>query len=234
VKPETAGLVLLGTSGGGLLAWLLAVWGCLRLRRPGPGEHEEPGPAGESRRLALRISVVKGTPADLVEGLGTVFEAAGRGEQSMPLFAKRERDHGLTVTSAGHPGLGSVPVFSVCRVTVRELASGSCEIAFNSEYTGLFRSTVRRAGVLLAAGLGLLLGGSLLLWLATPGMAKAAGLAQLVQISLLAILTAPWVLYALYRRARRTTEIFLDSAAAHAAALAEARAAKRRKSTAQS
>jgi len=55
---------------------------------------------------------------------------------------------------------------------------------------------------------------------------------QVIQaIQMIHVLWPPWLVYALYGRARQATDIFLDAAVANASALAEAFAAGRRKAS---
>jgi len=233
VKPETARLVLLGTSGGGTLAWLLALWGYSRLRAIAAGESEESDPSGQLRLVAQRSKLLGGEPGDTAEGLARVLSAAGRADGAPPLVVRREGPEAVSVAAAAPPGLTAVPAFSRCRMECRALGAAGCEVVFRADYTEVRRRALRLAAILLAVGLAALLGLSLLLGLAVLPLPKSAAKVQLVQCVLFLALLAPWPAYAFYRRARRATDIFLDAAAANASVLAEAFAAGRRKAAGQ-
>ena len=211
------------------MAWLFAVLGYCRLRRPGSGESEQPGPGGETAILLVRTRVVAGSAADVLDGLARVFEAAGRSGAGPALVVKREGDGCLIVTNLGRPGLASGPSFSRCRVEVRSAEPAGAEVTLSADTTALRRRALRLAVILLGVGLAVLAGAGLLCWQVTAPGARVTGLAQPVLFALFLSLPAPWAVYALYRRAGRSTEMFLDSAVANAAALAGAFAAKRAK-----
>jgi hypothetical protein len=175
----------------------------------------------------VRTRVVAGSAADLLDGLARVFESAGRSGAGPALVVKREGDGRLTVTNLGRPGLASGPPFSRCHVEVRSAEPAGAEVTLRADVTALRNWALRLSTILLGIGLAVLVGAGLLCWQATAHGARVTGLAQPLLFALFVSLPAPWAVYALYRRAGRSTGMLLDSAVANAVTLAEAFAAKR-------
>lgn len=229
MSPETAQFVLVALALCGVLAWLFALWGFERLRRPGPGESEQRDGTGGTRLVAVRTRLLVGEPADIGEGLLRAL-ATGGGWGGAPVVVKRESPLILTAAVIAPPRLAAVPAFTACRIELRPAPGGGTEATFGADYTACRRRALLIAGSVLAAGLAVMVGLVAFLWLKVLPSDKAALRGQVVQaIQMIHVLWPPWLVYALYQRARRATDIYLDAAAANASALAEAFAAGRRK-----
>lgn len=231
MRPDAAGLLLLGTAGTGTLTWLLALWGFLRICRTCPGERAERAPDGRVRLLSAQTTMSDASRADILAGLQRTFASVGCARDGTALKVEPAGNPGLLVSNPAQAGFISGRAFSCCQVEVRDAEGGGCNILIETDHAGLHRRAVGWFGALLAVGLAVLLVVLLLLWLVAPGMQRAAGFAQFLGCVLLAALVAPWVVFVLYRRARRGTEIFISSAIANASAMAAAFAAKRAKAS---
>ena len=228
MSPGTAQFVLTVIALAGLGAWLLAVRGSARIARLGPDETEEIDGSGGGRLIASRVKVVNGAPADVAEGLLRAMGASGVGWAARPVTVKREADGRLTAASVLPPRLVAVPAFSRCEVLLRQAGPGSTEITFRADYTDARRKALAVARILLAAGLLVGAGLVIFIWFKVLPSENRAVRGQAIQaIQMVHLLWPPWLIYSLYRRGRRATELYLDAAAANASVLAEALAAGR-------
>jgi hypothetical protein len=231
VSPETARFVLLAIALCGALAWLFALWGFERVRSLGPGESEQTDAGGGARLVAARTKLVSGQPADLAEGLLRTL-AGGGGWGAAPVVVKREGPLVLVATAIAPPRLITAPAFESCRIELRPAPGGSTEATFRADYTAFRRRLLVIAGIVLAAGLAVMVALFAFLWLKVLPSDRPAVRGQVIQaIQMIHVLWPPWLVYALYGRARQATDIFLDAAVANASALAEAFAAGRRKAS---
>lgn len=232
MSPETARFVLLAVALGGLTGWLLALWGFARVAQPGSGEVEETDDAGRRRLIATRTSVVQADPELLAEGLLRSLASSGAGWSAQPVMVKRADHDRLVLESMMPPRLTAVPAFSRCEATLRPAGSGSAEITFRADYSAVRRKAMIIAGALLAAGLAFGAGLFVFLWLKVLPSGDKAVRGQVVQMmQMIHLLWPPWLVYSLYRRSRRATEMYLAAAAANGAAMAEALATARRKAS---
>ena len=225
LSQQAAQIVLVAVTGAGAFFWLLAVWGLARLTRAGVGETEEVDPDGTRRMVQTSTQVIRGTPGDIADGLVRALAAPGPGAALM--LVKRDGDELLAAVPAGRPRLGSMPCFSRCEV--RLAPSGlSTDVTCRLDFTQVRRRAILVAGVILGLGLLALVALPLLLWtlaLSSEIPGTRAQVAQAIHVGHL--LWPPWLVYALYRRGRRSTSMYLDASVANASAMAEAFAARR-------
>jgi hypothetical protein len=222
LSPETARTILWAIAGAGALAWLLALRGWLRIRAESPAG----GPAGLEGFDSVRAVVLQGAPGDLAEGLARALASPGWGLAA--LAVKRPAPDCLEAAPLGGASLRRVPSFDRCTIELRSAGAGGTEAVFRSDFAALRGRALRISGALLAAGLAWLVALTLLLHFLAAGAEQPAVRYQVVQAAhAVHLLWPPWLIYALYRRSRRASEMVLDAAAANAAALAEAFAAGR-------
>jgi hypothetical protein len=232
ISSEAAQAVLWGIAAAGALAWLAAVWGYVRVAGAGANESEETDASGERRLVRGRVKVVRGEPRDVADGLTRALGSASWG--ALPVMVKREGDELLVAVPSGGPYLRAVPTFSRCAVELRAAGSGQTEVNFRMDFTDVRRRALRAARVLLCLGLILLVALPLLLYFFAAGSETPGARFQVVQaIHVGHLLWPPWLIYAIYKRGRRATEMHLDAAANNASVLAEAFAAKRAKDAAK-
>lgn len=215
LSPEVAGYILWSITGVGAIAWLLALRGYIKASALGGGGAE-----------SSWAKVVAGSAADVADGLARALASPSWG--SMPLLVKREGDNLLVAVPAGRPRLRSVPCFSRCAVELRPVGESQTEVIFRMDFAVARARALRTAGVLLGAGLALLIGLPLFLHFFVVSAEDPKVRFQVIQaIHFGHLLWPPWLCYALYKRSRRATEMFLTAAAANASVLAEAFAARR-------
>lgn len=226
ISQDQAEMIIYCVAGAGGLAWLLTLLAWARLSSPRPGESREVDARGGVRLTSTRVKIVSGEPADVADGLVRALASPSRG--ACPLLVKREGDGLLAAVPAGKPAIRSVPCFSSCAVELRRLLAGQTEVTFRMEFSGVRRAARRAAGVLMALGLLVLIVLPGLLYFFAAGASSGAARFQVVQaVHAGHLLWPPWLIFALYRRGRRATEIYLDSAANNASVLGEAFAASR-------
>ncbi len=214
ISPETAGYILWSITGVGALAWLLALRGYLKASALGGGAESS------------WAKVVAGSAADVADGLARALTSPSWG--SLPLLVKREGDNLLAAVPTGKPRLRSVPCFSRCAVELRPVGGEGTEVIFRMDFGVARGRALGTARVLLGAGLVLLIGLPLFLHFFVVSSDVPAMRFQVIQaIHIGHLLWPPWLCYALYKRSRRATEMFLDAASANASVLAEAFAAGR-------
>jgi hypothetical protein len=226
---ETAQIILLCITVVGAICWALALLGWMRLGSISSGETEErEASGGPARQTLTRVKLVDGEPPDVADGLVRAMGTPSWG--TVPLLVKRQGDGLLVAVPRDAPGLRSVPCFSSCAVELRAIGSGKTEVKFKLDFSAV-RSRARRvAGVLLVAGLLLLIALPLCLYLFALPSESGAVRGQVIQaIHIGHLLWPPWLVYAIHKRTRRATGMYLDAAANNAAVLADAFAARRDK-----
>jgi len=224
---ETAQTILFCITAAGAICWALGLLGWARMGSIRSGETEERDPnGGAPRRMLTRVKVVDGEPCDVADGLVRTMATPSWG--TVPLLVKRDGDGLLVAVPRDEPRLRSVPCFSRCAVELRALGAGKTEVKFRMDF-GTVRSRARRvSGVLLVAGLLLLIALPLCLYLfALPSESGAVRGQVLQAIHVGHLLWPPWLIYAIHNRTRRGTEMYLDAAANNAAVLADAFATRR-------
>ncbi len=226
LSPETAEMVIYCVAGAGGLVWMLTLLGWARLSSVRPGESEETDPQGGTRLIYTKVRVVSGEPIDVADGLARALASPSWG--AMPLLVKREGDGLLVAVSAGPASMRAVPCFSSCSVELRSLAAGQTEVAFRMDFAGARQRARRVAGVLLVLGLvAVILLPGLLYFLAASSSSATARFQVVQAVHVGHLLWPPWLIFAIHRRSRRATEMYLDAAANNASVLAEAFASKR-------
>ncbi len=220
ISSGAAQVVLWSIAGAGALAWLWALRGYFRAAALG-------GAGGES----IWVKVVPGSLADVADGLTRALASPNWG--SAPLLVKREGEDLLVAMPSGGARLRSMPCFSRCAVELRPVGESQTEVISRMDFNEARRRALLAARVLLAAGLVVLVALPLVLHFFAASSENPAVRFQVVQaVHVGHLLWPPWLCYALYKRSRRATEMFLDAAAANAAVLAEAFAARRAKDAA--
>lgn len=218
---QAAEVLLLAATAGSVVAWLLALGACARLFGPGAG-------AGGAPAESVRTLLVSGRIEDVADGLVRALASGGWG--AAPLLVRREGHRLIAAVPAAPPRLGAAPAFSRCAVELRPAGEASVEATVQADYSAVRRQGRVIAAALLAAGAAVIAGLAAGLWLWALPSDRPGVRAQAVQaFQAVHLLWPPWLVCALYRRSRRATDMFLDSAAANAAVLAEAFAAGRRK-----
>jgi hypothetical protein len=221
MSQQAAELTLLCIAAAGGLVWLLTLKAWRRLSAPQPGEQYETDLQGGSHLVQSEVAVVSGDPADVADGLVRALGSPSWG--TLPLLVKREGHSLIVAVPATGPSLLSVPCFSRCAAELRGVAPGRTEVTFKAD-CGTVRLRARMiGGVLLIAGALVLVALPAGLYLLAARAASPALRFQVVQtIHVGHLLWPPWLVFAMYRRTRRATAIYLQSAANNAAALAEA------------
>jgi hypothetical protein len=231
ISEETARTILWSITALGAIWWLLLVWGYARIAGVGPNESEEFDPArGGARFISTRARVVGGAPADVADGLERALSSPSHGR--LPLTVERDESGGLSARPMIGPYLRAVPTFTVCSVELRPVGEDT-DVAYHMDFTEVRRRAIVAARILLGLSLALLIALPLTLFFLAAGSSNPEVRYQVIQAAhVVHLLWPPLLVYALYRRGRRGTEIMLDKAANDASALAEAFAAKRAKGAA--
>jgi hypothetical protein len=173
-------------------------------------------PSGVTRTL-----VTEGRISGLEEGLIKVLssQCAGGGACRM----QRIGDGIFEVGAGSEIRMRAVPCFDSCRIDLRPLDDRQVRVMLNFDYSTVRRKALGILKILLAVALLLIVGLAVVLGFTVTGSDSASVRVQAIQaVHAIHFIWPCWLVAGIYRRSRKATDTFMDSAVANASVLAEA------------